>query len=516
MGNDQATLTGPDFEQGISLSLIRDGEMLGGHAQGKPVLLARRGDELFAIGGLCTHYSAPLADGLMVGETVRCPWHHACFNLRTGAAERAPALNPNPVWNVEQRDGKVFVTGERSADQTPSTTSAAPRGKADAHPSSVLILGGGAAGDAAAQRLRLLGYDGPVTIVSADKDPPVDRPNLSKDYLAGTAQEEWIPLRPPSYYDENRIDLILGRRALKMDASLKRVTFDDGSERDFGALLIATGASPVQLPPAAAPSGRVHYLRSLADSRALIAASGNTKRVVILGASFIALEVAASLRGRGLEVHVVAPDKRPLERVLGPQIGDVIRNLHEENGVQFHLERTADRIDAAGATLSGGERIDAELIVAGIGVKPDESLAASAGLAVDRGIVVNARLETSVPGIFAAGDVARYPDPLTGAPIRVEHWVAAQRQGQAAAMNMLRQHESFTDVPFFWSKHYDLTINYVGHAESWDSIEIDGDPASGDFSASYVAKGRTLAVATAGRDRASLEAEVMLEGAARA
>lgn len=506
MGSDQAALSGPDFEKGISLSLIGDGEMLGGHAQGKPVLLARRGSEVFAIGGLCTHYSAPLADGLLVGDTVRCPWHHACFSLRTGEALRAPALNPNTVWNVEQRDGKVFVTGERPAAAT-------PRSGATSAPSSVLIIGGGAAGDAAAQKLRLLGFSGPVTIVSADDEAPCDRPNLSKDYLAGTAQEEWIPLRPPGWYEENDIRLVLARRATSIDAARNRVTLDDGSTHEFGALLIATGASPVKLPPAVAPADRVHYLRTLADSRALIDASGKSRRAVILGASFIALEVAASLRTRGLEVHIVAPEARPLERILGPELGDLIKGLHEEQGVVFHLERTAKVVDARGVTLSDGERIEADLIVAGIGVRPDESLAATAGLAVDKGIRVNEFLETSSPGIFAAGDIARYPDPHTGAAIRVEHWVVAQRQGQTAAMNILGHRESFLAVPFFWSKHYDVTINYVGHAESWDRIEISGSIEKRDFSATFQQGGRTLAVATVGRDRESLEAELALETA---
>jgi NADPH-dependent 2,4-dienoyl-CoA reductase/sulfur reductase-like enzyme len=409
--------------------------------------------------------------------------------------------------SIEQRGGMVFVTGERPPGK-PSTPS--PRRGSPA-PSSVLILGGGAAGDAAAQKLRLLSYTGPITIVSADQDAPCDRPNLSKDYLAGTAQEAWIPLRPPDYYADNGITLQLGRRATAIDAARRRVTFDDGSSREFGALLIATGASPVRLPAAAAPSERVHYLRSLADSRALIAASSESHRAVVLGASFIALEVAASLRARGLEVHVVAPDELPLERVLGREVGDFIRGLHEEQGVIFHLQRTAERIDEAGVTLSDGVRIDTDLVVAGIGVRPDEGLAKGAGLAIDRGILVDEYLETSAPGIFAAGDVARYPDHRSGAQIRVEHWVVAQRQGQTAAMNFLGHRTPFTAVPFFWSKHYDVTINYVGHAESWDEVAISGDLRAREFTATFRSKGRTLAVATAGRDRASLEAELALE-----
>ena len=509
MSEERAELTGPDLAQGVALAELADGGMLLGHAQGKPVLVVRRGDELFAVGAQCTHYSGPLGEGIVVGDTVRCPWHHACFSLRTGEALAAPALNPVARWEVERRDGKAYVTRELPAPDG-ATPLARPRAAA-APPPSVVIVGAGAAGGAAAEMLRREGYEGPVTLVGADDAAPYDRPNLSKDYLAGSAPEEWIPLRPPGFYAEHGIRLITGRRATALDVARRRLTLDDGATLDFGALLLATGADPVRLPEHFHAGLPVHYLRTLADSRALIAAAGGARRAVVLGASFIGLEVAASLRARGLEVHVVAPDQRPLERVVGAQLGDFVRGVHEANGVRFHLTRTAREIGTDGVTLDDGERIAAELVVAGIGVRPAVALAEGAGLATDRGVLVNERLETSAPGVFAAGDIARYPDPYTGEQIRVEHWVVAQRQGQAAARSILGRRERFAEVPFFWSRHYDVAINYVGHAERWDDVRLDGDPRDGECTAVFTLQGRTLAVVTVGRDRASLEAEAAIE-----
>ncbi len=421
---------GPDLSKGVALNTLADGEMLAGHVGGEPVLLVRRGVDVLAVHATCTHYGGPLSEGLLVGDTVRCPWHHACFDVRSGAAVRPPALNGLRRWRVEQRDGMAFVADELPAPKPPVMSGAGL-------PDSVVIVGGGAAGNMAAETLRQEGYAGPITLLSADASPPCDRPNLSKDYLAGTAEADWIPLRPLEFYADHAIDLRLGTRVAAIEPAGRTVVLQDGSRIPYGALLLATGAEPIRLDVPGAALPHVCVLRTLADCNALIARAAAARRCVVVGASFIGLEVAASLRTRGLEVHVVAPGTRPMERIMGAALGDMVRAIHESHGVIFHLGSTLAAIADDHVTLSTGERLDADLVVVGIGVRPAVTLAEQAGLAVDRGVVVNAFLETSAPGVYAAGDIARWPDRLTGQPIRVEHWVVAERQGQVAARNML-------------------------------------------------------------------------------
>jgi NADPH-dependent 2,4-dienoyl-CoA reductase/sulfur reductase-like enzyme len=348
-------------------------------------------------------------------------------------------------------------------------------------------------------------------MLSSDAAPPVDRPNLSKDYLAGSAPEDWLPLRQASFYSDNAIDLRLQATVAGLNVRSREITLANGGAIPFDRLLLATGAEPVRTSiPGAKPSD-VLVLRSLSDSRAIIDRAKTARRAVVLGASFIGLEAAASLRARNIEVHVVAPEERPMERILGPQMGEFIRALHEEHGVVFHLRNTASALEGGKVKLSGGSVLEADFIVAGLGVSPRTGLAEAAGLTVDRGVVVDAYLETSAPGLFAAGDIARWPDSHSGGEIRVEHWVVAERQGQIAALNMLGERERFLAVPFFWSQHYDIPINYVGHAETWDELAVEGDIAGKDCLVRFKRGGRTFAVASIFRDIQSLEVEVSLE-----
>ena len=508
MSDTTLPLSGPDLTLGVpASSLAPDGKILG-HACGDAVLLARVGDEYFAIGATCSHYGGPLVEGVVSGDTVRCPWHHACFSLRTGEALRAPALNPLARYTIARDGSTIRVTGKQDAQDPLAPTYPISRHRTTKP--AVVIVGAGAGGTAAAEMLRRCGHDGSITIVDGDVDAPYDRPNLSKDYLAGNAPEEWIPIRPPGFYDDHEIRVIRGS-AQRIDAAARTVHLADGDSVRYDALILATGAEPIRLGIPGEELPHVHFLRSMADSRSIIAAAHSSKRVVVIGASFIGLEAAAALRTRGLDVHVVGPEKLPLERVLGAHLGEFIRALHEEHGVQFHLQRKPARIEQGAVILDDNTPLDADLVVIGVGVRPRLALAEGAGLAMDRGVVVNEFLETSLPNIYAVGDIARVPDPRSGARIRVEHWVVAQRMGQAAARNILGAHESFQDVPFFWSAHYDVSINYVGHAEQWDNMVVDGGASAHDVAVRYEQNGVALAVATIFRDQESLAAELEME-----
>jgi apoptosis-inducing factor 3 len=501
MAEDSSPLTGPDFEKGIPIDDLADGAMVQGHALGEAVLVARRGAELFAIGATCTHYGGQLAKGLMVDCTVRCPLHHACFDLRTGEAIAAPALNDVSCWKIETRGEQAYVTGK--IDDKP------PR-KPAVSPSSVVIVGAGAAGGAAAEMLRRQGYSGPITLIGKDEALPYDRPNLSKDYLAGNAPEEWIPLRPADFYREQKIDALAGTEVRTIDIKKRQVTLSNGRSLGYGALLLATGAEPVRLKILGHDLPHVCYLRTLADSRRIIEKAKNAKHAVIIGASFIGLEVAWSLRERKLDVAVVGKHSLPLEKALGRDLGALVQKTHEANGVKFHLGREAVKILERSVQLDDGTQLECDLVVAGIGVRPDIALAERAGIATNDGVLVNEFLETNVPGIFAAGDIAHWPDPRAGR-IRVEHWVVAQRQGQTAARNILGAREPFVVPPFFWSNHFDIHIHYVGHGGGDDHVSVAGDLKAKDASVVFQAGKKVTAVASIGRNLENLQAELALE-----
>ncbi|MEY9439274.1 NADPH-dependent 2,4-dienoyl-CoA reductase/sulfur reductase-like enzyme/nitrite reductase/ring-hydroxylating ferredoxin subunit [Bradyrhizobium elkanii] len=379
---DQQAPSGPDLTQGVALSDF-SGAMLLGHVGDEDVLLVRSGADIFAIDAHCSHYHGPLAEGLLEGETVHCPWHHACFDIRTGEATAAPAFNALAVWKVEREGDRIVVREKRAQPKF------RVKGPVDA-PGSIVIVGGSGAGFAAAEMLRRQDYRGSIVMLSGEATPPVDRPNLSKDFLAGSAPEDWLPLKPDDFYRDAAIDLRLRTEVKSIDTGRRNVVLAGGETIPYDRLLLATGAEPVRLPIPGADLPHVHVLRTVDDCRAIIAAASGARRAVVIGASFIGLEVAASLRVRQIEVHVVGLEQRPMERVLGPEMGDFVRALHEEHGVVFHLGDTVTAIEGKRAHLKSGPVLDADLVVVGVGVKPRLALAEAAGLAIDRGVTVDA------------------------------------------------------------------------------------------------------------------------------
>ena len=314
-------LTGPDLTVGLAMSDLAENVPVLGHAQGEAIVLIRTGADVRALGATCSHYGGPLAEGLVVGETLRCPWHHACFDLRTGDAVGAPALNPIASYEVQRRGDRVIVGPKKSRSPPP------PPPKS---PAAIVIVGAGAAGAAATERLRHLGYAGPITLIGNEAPGPVDRPNLSKDYLAGTAPEEWVPLRTRKFYNKINVDLILDETAVELNPTRKTVVLERGRTLSYDALLLATGAQPMRLPIQGSTLPHVFTLRTLADARGIIEAARTARHAVVIGSSFIGLEVAASLRARNLEVDVVSQDRLPLERVLGAQLGQFVQEVHQE------------------------------------------------------------------------------------------------------------------------------------------------------------------------------------------
>jgi NADPH-dependent 2,4-dienoyl-CoA reductase/sulfur reductase-like enzyme/nitrite reductase/ring-hydroxylating ferredoxin subunit len=541
--SDAEKPVGFDLTKGVAIRDIPTEGVLAGHVGEDKVLLAWVDGDIVAVSGACTHYSGPLEKGLRVGDTIRCPWHHACFSLKTGAALEAPALSPLDRWRVEEADRVVTVTeklrkpspltGEGGAQASAAKTwegegaSAASLGVTPTPQPSpvegggrhgikrVVIVGGGAAGFAAAQRLRDLGYAGELTLVSDDKTAPYDRPNVSKDYLAGEADPAWMPLKDEAFYVSNRITLMLGTRVEALNTAAKRVSLAGGASLDYDALLLATGAEPNRPDTPGFDKPNVHLLRTLADADALIDAAKEAKVVAVVGASFIGLEAAAAFIARGLRVHVIAPEDAPLGAKLGPELGGFVKGLHQAKGVDFHLGRKVRGFDGAILSLDDNSTLRCDLVVAGVGVKPRLDLAKTAGINTDKGVLVDACFRTSAEGVFAAGDIAEYPDPVSGARIRVEHWVAAERQGQIVAANMLGLSEPIAEPPFFWSAHFGVSIRYVGHAESWDRIEVDGDLSNKDAEVRYIKDGEALAVATVGRDMAALKANQAMRDRAK-
>lgn len=480
---------------------LKDGEMKEVAVGETKILLARVNGKFHAVGATCPHYHAPLVDGVLNGERIVCPWHHACFSVVTGNMEEPPALDALPCYEVVIEGEKVSVRlpEEISDHRTPEMS------KRDAKDERLfVILGGGAAGYAATQTLREDGFRGRVLMLTREDRLPYDRPNLSKDYLHGHAQPEWMPLRGDEFFDEHDIEVLREKEVTRVDAANKTIAFSDGSTQKYDALLVATGGAPRQLKIEGSELRNIFLLRSFADADRIIETAQNAKRAVVVGASFIGMETAFSLTERKLSVTVVAPDKIPFERTLGAEIGALFRQLHESHGVTFKLGANVARFEGKenvhAVVLDTGERIETDLVLVGVGVKPATGFLEGISLDKDGSVIVDENLRAA-ESLYAAGDIARFPDARTGEPTRIEHWRVAQQHGRVAAHNMAGKKIAYDGVPFFWTTQFDIALTYIGHAAHWDEIIFQGDVSARDFLAFYVKENRVAAVAGMNRDR---------------
>ncbi len=360
-----------------------------------------------------------------------------------------------------------------------------------------LIVGGGLAGAYCASELRKRGTEGSILLVGREPEPPYERPPLSKEYLRGEKTLEEAYVRPVGDYESHDIELLSGRRAVTLDASIRQLNLDDGTNLTYDALLIATGAEPRRLSSTRGYVDGIHYLRTVRDADALRSAAAAANSIAVIGGGWIGSEVAASLRQLGHDVTLVSNLPRPLERVLGPEVADVYRRVHQENGVHLvhgHVAAVDGDARVDGIRLSDGQRVPADMVVVGVGAAPRIKLATRGGLATrDGAITVDEYLRTSVPSIYAAGDVAAAWHPRFGRHVRIEHWDNAIHQGRAAAANILGANEPYARTPYFYSDQFDVGMEYRGHAEEWGRVVIRGDLATREFHAFWLADGRVSA-----------------------
>lgn len=507
-----------DLGRGVALADIPDGGLLAGEVGGEPVMLARWTDDagrvqVSALDATCTHSGGSLPAGIRTGDLVRCPFHHACFDLRSGEALLAPAIEPLRRWAVRVSDGVAHVSAAAPVGAPAGTTGPVP-GIPESVDNSrgvrhVVVVGGGAAGLATVEKLRRVGYDGSLALVSTEDDVPLDRTKLSKAYLSGQAGADALPLLPATWFAEHDVELHLGTRAESIDLAAHTVRLGDGAELGYDALVLATGGEPNRPDIPGFDRSDAFTLRTKGDADAIIAAAGVADRIAVVGNNFIGLEVAAALRDRGVEVTVVGQSEIPLAGALGPDLGALVKSVHIGHGVHFVTGEAAGWTGTA-LELADGRTVPADAVVIGMGVTPRTGLAEAAGLTVDDGVVVDAYGETAHAGVFAAGDVARYPDPLTGRPIRVEHWAVAERAGALAAVNLLGGLQPMLEPAYFWSKHWALNIRYAGHAESVADQEIEGSITERNAVVRYSEDGRVTAVAGVGRDHEVLVLEEQL------
>ncbi|WP_420456597.1 FAD-dependent oxidoreductase [Rubrivirga sp.] len=519
----------PDFVRVASTADLADGEMRQVQADGTDVLLSRVDGTFHACTAFCTHYGAPLATGVLDGTTVVCPWHHAVFDVASGALCEPPAPDALRTFEVRVDGDDVLVRVPDDADvhgkgapyhESDGATPPMADVDADADDRLFLLVGAGAAAEACAEALRTEGYRGRLVMATKETRPPYDRTALSKGYLGGSTGDGALRLRDGAFYESHGIEVWTDRTVTGLDPDDRTVTFDQGDPVTYDVALVATGGAPRRLPVKGADLDGVLLLRSWHDAQALIDRVEGAAAVAIVGASFIGMEAASSLVGRGLDVTVIGRESVPFEDVLGAEVGRVFQDAAHAKGVAFRLGADIERIETVHSdpdtnsprrlrVVLADAAVEADVVLLGVGVTPaTDFLEGEAFRRDDGGVTVDTHLRAA-PGLFAAGDVAVFPEARLGQPVRIEHWRLAQQHGRAAAHNMLAEGDptltpaNFDRVPFFWTGQFGVSLRYVGHVEDWDEVIVDGSLDDRDFVAAYVEGGAVRALAAVGRDPAA-------------
>lgn len=481
-----------------AVSDLKDGEMKELEADGKKILLARVDGRFHATSAQCPHYGASLAEGVLCGDRVVCPWHKSVFRVTDGELLEPPALDSLTRYDVFVNEGRVFL---RWPD-TESVLRTTPAAK-DNDSRCFVLAGAGAASVAAAENLRGLGFGGRLMVLTGEEELPYDRTKLSKEFLSGNAGIEELPLRPPDFWEQHHIERVT-KRVSEVKTAEHQVVLSDGSLLGYDRLLVATGSTPRSFEVPGADLGNIFTLRSQADAQKIWEAAQPGVRTVVVGGSFIALEVASCFGIRKLSVTVVVPEKAPFAKQLGPEVGRIIQKWHEDHGVVFQLESEVERFEGTGVVrhvaLKSGQEIAADLVVLGTGVQPATGFAGSLRQREDGGILADGYLRAA-DDVYVAGDLTVFPETYSGLPARIEHWRVAEQHGRTAAGNMLGQEKPFDGVPFFWTNHFGTRFDYIGHAEEWDDLILQQGEESPTFIAFYVICGRVMAASACHRDR---------------
>ena len=481
---------------------LKDGEMKEIEiSEDLKVLLVLLDGKFRAFGGTCPHHGASLAEGILHEKHIRCPWHHAVFDAETGAVREVPSLDSLPQFDVRVEGDEVVATLPDPTPKAKTPEMVLPDTGRDGR--TFAIVGTGAAGVTAAETLRRDGFQGRILMLTRESHLPYDRTDLSKPYLRKPDARKPF-LRSGEFYKKRGIEILTGHEVTSVDTKARTLFCGNGRELSYDQLLLATGASPRRLGVPGEDLENVRVLRSFEDCEAIRALIKRDARAVVVGASFIAMEVCAALVERGLSVTVVAPESVPYEATLGPEIGRMYQKAHEDKGVVFRLGAKVDRFEGDGklarVLLESGEALEADLAVLGVGVQPVTGYLEGAGLSLKDGLEVDG-WQCVTDGVYAAGDIARFPDWRTRDPIRIEHWRVAQQQGQVAARNMAGRSSTLQEAPFFWTNQYFVITSYVGFAREWEEIVFEGDPADRRFVALYVRSGRVLAAAGCAEER---------------